>query len=98
MLGYPAHPTIGDYILDTGKLPHFFRWGGGGVPFSWSFGWLTGKDKDLVCVRPSLHTPTAGEINLSPVCSNRLLALIAFSLKAILVRLDQNLSVQETRT
>ena len=81
-----------------GKLPKFYRWGGGPCPYSWSFGWLTGRDKDLVCVRPNLHTPRAGEINLSPVCSNRLLALIAFILKAILVRLDQNLNAQEARS
>ncbi len=79
---------IGDYILDKGKLPHFFRWGDVGVSSKWSFGWEAGKDNDLVCVKPNVNTILAGEITLSPVCSNRFLAFI---LKTILVRIDNNL-------
>jgi len=73
------------------KFPKFYRWGGGGIPFKWSFGWLTGRDNDLVCVKPRIYTPVAGEIALSPVCSNRVLAIIAFVMKAILVKVDYNL-------
>ncbi len=73
-------------------LPRFYRWGGGGVSFSWSFGWRTGKDNDLICIKPQIDTPIAGEIALSPVCSNRFLAVSAFAMKAILVRIDHNLS------
>jgi len=31
-----------NYPLKAHRLPRFFKWGGGGVPFKWSFGWLTG--------------------------------------------------------
>ena len=71
--------------------PKFYRWGGGGVPFSWSFGWETGVDDDLVCVKPNVQTKIQERVALSPVCSTRLLALLAFAMKAILVRIDRNL-------
>ena len=88
-----AQKIVGNYPLNTCKLslPRFSRWGGGGVPYTWTFGWLTGRDNDLVCVKSKIDTPIAGEVALSPVCSNRLLAFIAFAMKAILVRIDQNL-------
>jgi len=69
----------------------FYRWGGGGVKHRWSFGWLTGIDNDLVCVSPNVRTRAMEYIALSPVCFNRLLALIAFLLKVLLFRLDWNL-------
>ena len=75
------------------KLPRFYRWGGGGVPYFWSFGWWTGKDDDLLCVKLKVMTDIEGEIALSPTCSNRPLALLAFGLKAILIRIDGNLKV-----
>ena len=71
--------------------PRFYRWGGCGVPYTWSFGWLTGRDKDLVCVKPFVQTTIMGEVTLSPVCSYRLLAFCAFALKAMLIRIDHNL-------
>lgn len=77
-------------IAQTG-LPRFYKWGGGGVPYLWCFGWQTSKDSDLICVKPKIATPIQGEIALSPTCSNRPLALLAFALKAILIRLDENL-------
>ena len=70
-------------------LAKFYRWGNKNP--HWSFGWKTGKDNDLICVKPNVSTQIAGEINLSPVCSNRLLAFWAFILKRILVRIDHNL-------
>ena len=90
--------SIGNYILDTDKLLHFYRWGGGGVPFKWSFGWLTGKDNDLVCVKPQITTSLAGEISLSPVCSNRPLAFCAFIAKSFLLRVDHNLRNQRVNS
>lgn len=68
-------------------IPRFYDWG----EQAWSFGWETGKDNDLVCVKPNLHTSLQGEIALSPVCSNRLLAICAFVIKALLIRIDHNL-------
>ena len=76
------------------KLPRFYDWGGGGVPYSWSFGWLTGKDNDLVCVLPRVKTEPLGELSLSPVCSNRLLAFIAFVCKLTLIRWDKNIAIR----
>ncbi len=61
------------------------------MPFKWSFGWLTGLDNDLVCISPFVRTRTREECFLSPVCSNRLVALVAMLLKVLLVKLDWNL-------
>lgn len=74
------------------KLPKFYRWGGGPIPYYWSFGWLTGKHNDLVCVKPHIQTEEE-EIALSPVCSNRLVALLAWAAKVILLRTDRNLRI-----
>jgi len=74
------------------KIPRFYRWGGGGVLTTWSFGWWTGKDGDLLCVKSRASSNIEAEIALSPVCSNRVLALLAFLLKAILIRIDGNLT------
>lgn len=71
-------------------LPRFYRWGGGILPHTWSFGWVTGKDDDLVCVKPSVEIEPEDELFLSPVCSNRFLAFWAFVMKAILARIDHN--------
>lgn len=74
------------------KLPGFYRWGGHPVPSSWSFGWLTGRDGDLVCVKAHIveESPCAANWVLSPVCGTRAVALIAFALKYLLTNLDQN--------
>ena len=34
------------------RLPKFYDWGGGSVPIQWSYGWQTGKNDDLICVKP----------------------------------------------
>jgi len=73
------------------QAPRFYKWGGGGVPFKWSFGWLTGIDKDLICVHPNIHERTMEQYALSPVCSNIVLAFIAMIFKAMLLRVDYNL-------
>ena len=73
-------------------MPRFYRWGGGGVLYTWSFGWWTGKDDDLLCVKSKISSDAEAEIALSPVCSNRVLALLAFLLKAILIRIDGNIT------
>ena len=76
------------------QRPRFFAWGGGSVKTTWSFGWLTGKDRDLVCVRPYLieENTCAADRVLSPVCGTRLTAFAAFVLKRLLVSLDQNVT------
>ena len=61
------------------------------MPTWWTFGWETGKDNDLICVKPKVTTPIDGEIALSPSCRNRFAALLAFGLKAILINMDGNL-------
>ncbi|MBA7648698.1 hypothetical protein ES703_56486 [subsurface metagenome] len=73
------------------RLPRFYYFGGGVVPLSWAFGWETGRDSDLICIRPNVQTRTAEYITLSPICSNRVLAFCAFITKVLLVRIDHNL-------
>lgn len=68
----------------------FYKWGGGGVPFKWSFGWLTGIDNDLICVCPNVRTRVMEHHALSPVCSNAVLAFVAMIFKAILLKIDYN--------
>jgi len=70
--------------------PEFMRWGGGEVSRKWSFGWWTGRDKDLLCVVPEVSEPLLEELLLSPVCTNRLLAIITFVLKRLLLKFDAN--------
>ncbi|MCH7783572.1 hypothetical protein IID62_10965 [candidate division KSB1 bacterium] len=57
----------------------------------YTFGWLTGEDKDLVCVKPITANHFA-EKALSPVCTNRIYAVLGFILKRILVSIDRNIS------
>lgn len=52
---------------------------------------MTGIDNDLVCVLPHIHTHIMEQYTLSPVCSNRLSAFVAFIAKHILLAIDQNL-------
>ncbi len=70
--------------------PRFQAWGPVSQRWMWSIGWWTGPDKDLLCVVPSAQTSSAAEIALSPVCDSRVLALLAFCLKAALLRIDHN--------
>jgi len=74
--------------------PRFYRWGGGGVRHTWSFGYLTGKDNDLVCITPNILDKMEAEMVLSPVCVTRPLAISAFVLKKALLRLDGNMGVR----
>lgn len=78
--------------FDSGAWPAFYGWNQ--RPFIkrtlWSFGWWTGPDQDLLCVRRNLSSGEAQEC-LSPVCSNRGEALLAFLLKRLLSALDLNM-------
>jgi len=74
------------------SLPKLYEWGGGGLPRAWSFGWETGKDGDLICVRAKVEDTLQGEMALSPACHSRVEATLAFVLKAILVRMDTNIT------
>lgn len=75
-------------------MPIFHKWDGGSLPNSWSFGYLTGKDHDLICIKPSITNKIAAEMALSPVCTNWFLAISAFMLKRLLLRLDENMGVR----
>lgn len=76
------------------SLPEFVAWGGGPVKTRWSLGWWTGPDDDLLCVVPSLYDRDHAELALSPVCSNRLLAVLAFLLKRLLFAIDDNVKAR----
>lgn len=69
----------------------FFRWGGGPTSYHWTFGWWTGPDEDLHCVIPCASTDSIAEMALSPVCSNRFLAVLAFLAKRFLLAVDLTL-------
>jgi hypothetical protein len=80
------------------RWPRLYCWDGGRIiPDAWSFGYLTGPDNDLICVKPNLLVNIKAEIYLSPVCSTGLLAISAFLIKRILLKIDQNqrVSVKE---
>ena len=74
------------------ELPRFYRWDGGHIiADAWSFGYMTGQDNDLICVKPNICDKIKAERALSPVCSTRPLAISAFWAKRFLLRIDQNL-------
>ncbi len=76
-------------------IPLFYCWDGGHIiRDAWSFGYMTGQDNDLICVKPNLSDKMKAEIALSPVCSTRLLAISAFWIKRLLIQVDQNLRVR----
>lgn len=58
----------------------------------WACGWLTGPDSDLVCVKRNIMATWQGELTLSPLCFNPLLAIMAHIIKRILIALDHNVS------
>ena len=47
-------------------LPKLYRWDNRRSSV-WAFGWLVGKDNDLVCVKPNITNEIAAEMSLSPV-------------------------------
>jgi len=69
--------------------PEFFCFGGGCLPDVWAFGYWTGPDGDLLCVKPGIEEALWAEYCLSPVAANRILAVLAFFIKRILLRLDK---------
>jgi len=58
---------------------------------SYAFGWLTGPDSDLICLRPNITDNYVGAIALSPTNDSRFLAIVGFFLKYILFAVDQNI-------
>ena len=78
--------------MNKAQYPGWFQWGGGGVPYRWSFGWWSGRDGDLICVKPRVKEsdPCSANWVLSPVCRTRAAALLGFVLKYLVVCLDQN--------
>ena len=82
---------IRGYILDARwrmKLPAFYAYGGGSLPRGWVCGW--DNEFDLVCVQPEVATVAQGRFTLSPACRTRFMALVAFAMKALLLRIDLN--------
>ncbi len=73
--------------------PKFYRWDtrNGAV---WAFGWKTGGDNDLICIKRCIKTTREAEMVLSPICSTKLLAISAFVAKVMLSRIDHNLRVR----
>lgn len=78
------------------KKPAFYKWSGGSLRNKWSFGYLTGSDHDLICIKPNIGDKMEAEVALSPVCTTRLLAISAFAFKRILLRLDDNMTATKS--
>lgn len=57
----------------------------------WAVGWLTGRDSDLICVKPNIIETWRGDLALSPTCTNPFLAALGFILKRVLLAVDLNL-------
>lgn len=57
----------------------------------WCVGWLTGRDSDLVCIKPDIVDQIDGEINVSPICKSPLIAIWGFILKRLLSNVDKNM-------
>ncbi len=66
------------------KMPEFIRWGGP-VRYRYSFGWWTGRDGDMMCVKRNKVACMGHDELLSPVCRNRPFAFLAFVAKRFLV-------------
>ena len=64
-----------------------------GLPTLYAYGWLTGEDNDLICIKPYIGDNTEAQLALSPCCKTRFFALIAFAMKLVLWKLDTNLQV-----
>ena len=79
-------------------LPELHKWDGGGIVCdSWSLGWVTGIHGDMVCVKRSVQTELifpGHDWVLSPVCTCRLLAIVGFVCKTVLVQIDENIKSQ----
>ncbi|MFC2071403.1 hypothetical protein ACFLUU_01610 [Chloroflexota bacterium] len=63
---------------------------------SWAFGWLTGIDKDLICIYPNIQTRVMEHWALSPVHPNLIIAFVAFWAKRFLFSVDSNLRELES--
>ncbi len=61
----------------------------------WALGWKTGIDNDLICVFPNVNSRIQENYTLSPVCSNRFLAFLAFAVKRFLFILDPDLQFRK---
>jgi hypothetical protein len=87
------------------EFPSFFRWAGDEIlkrGDRWSLGWWGGLDSDCHVILPNMQgieiTITENFL-LSPICKSRAMALIAFILKFILTKTDENIKfcLEESR-
>jgi len=62
--------------LYSGKI-NCWRAGGGGVPYVYGFGYWTGEQKDLLCVK-ECKTNEEAEKYLSPLHRNKIIAFLMF--------------------
>ncbi len=57
------------------------------VPDKWVIGWLTGPDNDMICVKRTKDRDLSWRWT-SPVSTSKLLAMVGFFLKRILICID----------
>lgn len=73
------------------RWPCFTKWGPVNGRWTWSFGWWTGPDNDLICIKPHCINYSQSHVTLSPVAKNAVCAFISFLLKRLLYKLDENM-------
>ena len=44
---------------------------GGSLPYMWGYGYWTGPEKDLLCIKSNIDTNIEAEKYLSPICYTR---------------------------
>lgn len=92
MVIHSLHILERNYPFRTSKIPRFHCWDNPKPARKrWAFGWLTGIDSDLICIFPNVKTRVIEHYALSPIHSNRIIALIAFIAKRFLFLVDHNL-------
>jgi hypothetical protein len=65
---------------------------GGTLPNKYGYGYITGKEKDLLCVK-LCKTNQDAEVHLSPISASKIMAVIGFILKWLLSRFDENMVI-----
>jgi len=78
--------------MKAGERPYFHCWNNPKpVGKSWAFGWITGMNKDLICIYPDIQTRIMEHWTLSPTNHNCVIAFLAFLAKRFLFTFDDNL-------
>lgn len=56
----------------------YWKCGGGSLPYKWGYGYWTGPQKDLLCLKPNIKTNKEAELWLVPIQDSKELAKKVF--------------------